>query len=148
VFKQAWIQVTYSVILKEQISQSFDPSERLVMKRRNVIVVQIHASQFLERVKNLWIDGFYNIIVDGDNREIQQALKVCFLKNGDAVVGGVEVLGVFVDITWYRCERGVPACGCFGSARTCIGAWGQRSDPDDEEDGSDQNLRPPLDHIS
>jgi hypothetical protein len=88
------------------------------MKRLYVIVVQIHASQFLERVENLWIDNFNNIIVDGDIREFLQTRKVCFLKSGDAVVGDAEFLGVFADITWYRCERGVPACGCFESAST------------------------------
>jgi hypothetical protein len=107
-----------SVILKEQISQSFDPSERLFVKRRDVIVVQIHSSQFLDRVENLWIDGFYNIMVDGDNREIHQVLKVCIMKSGDAVVGDVEVRGIFADVTWYRCKRGIPACGCFETART------------------------------
>jgi hypothetical protein len=99
-------------------------------------------------MENLWIDIFNNIIVDGDNLEFPQVRKVCFLKSGDAVVGDAEVRGVFADITWYRCETGVPACGCFESARTCIGTWGQRSDPDDEDDGSDQDLRLLVDHIS
>jgi hypothetical protein len=99
-------------------------------------------------MENFWIDSFYNIIVDGDNLEFLQVRKVFFLKSGDAVVGDAEVPGFVADITWYRCERGVPACGCFESARTCIGAWGQRSDPDDEEDGSDQEPRLLVDHIS
>jgi hypothetical protein len=99
-------------------------------------------------VENLWFDSFNNIIVDGDNLEFLQIRKVCFLKSGDAVVGDAEVGGVFADIMWYRCERGVPACGCFESARTRIGAGGQRSDPDDEKDGSDQDPRLLVDHIS
>jgi hypothetical protein len=52
-------------------------------------------------VENLCLDSFNNIIVDGDNLEILQTHKVCFLKSGDAVVGDAESRGVFADVTWY-----------------------------------------------